>query len=326
MAIGDVSCRDSGSVQMNMTQLSRNTSPMLLAIAVIAHRFQPTRGLRLLKIAGAIGFSSLFALSSALAERATGSRAAQATDMIAISQPHPDAVNPPLARGPENEFHIARLAFDTNAHHGWGPGRPWWRIDWPEAEMNFINGLQRYTVIESSADSTHITLEDAALFDYPWLFAQQVGRWQVTDQQASNLGEYLQRGGFMLADDMHGPDDWATFTEVMQRALPGHSITDILPDDPIMAVLYSLDQRTQIPGKRHIMSNDGNGNVQVSMPHSPPRWRGIKDADDSWVVAINFNMDMGDSWEHADDPGYPLNMTSLGYQLGINYILYAMTH
>ncbi|MBX2836856.1 MAG: DUF4159 domain-containing protein [Gammaproteobacteria bacterium] len=246
-----------------------------------------------------------------------------------LSQPrprHPDAVNHPLPDGPKNEFHIARLVFDTNASHGWGPGRPWWRIDWPEAEHHFINGLQRYTVVDVAPDSVHIELGDDALFDHPWLFAQQVGRWQISDTQVEQLGEYLRRGGFLLADDLHGPYDWETFTGVIFRALPEAAIVDIPSDDAVMDVLYELDQRTQIPGRRHIMANDGQGNVSVRMPYSPPRWRGIKDGNGRWIVAINFNMDMGDSWEHADDPGYPLEMTSLGYRFGINYVIYAITH
>jgi len=239
---------------------------------------------------------------------------------------HPDVINPPLPNGPLNEFHIARLVFDTNSSHGWGPGRPWWRIDWPEAEAHFLDGLERYTVLSLAPDSAHIEIEEEALFDHPWLFAQQVGRWRISDHQANLLGEYLQRGGFLLADDIHGPNDWATFSEVMQRALPGHKIIDIEPEDEVMSVLYEVDQNTQIPGRRHIVANDGLGNAKIRMPYGPPRWRGIRNNAGHWMVAINFNMDMGDSWEHADDPYYPLPMTSLGYQFGINYVIYALTH
>ena len=237
-----------------------------------------------------------------------------------------DVANPPSVTGPANEFHFARLVFDVNSQHGWGPGRPWWRIDWPEAEEHFLNGLSRYTVIDTASDSVHVELNDDSLFDYPWLFVQQAGRWKLDNASATRLGEYLRRGGFLLADDIHGPNDWNTFSEAMQRALPEHSIEEIKSDDAVISILYDLDHRVQIPGRRHISSNDGRGNVQVQMPHSPHQWRGIKDSNGQWLVAINFNMDMGDSWEHADDPFYPVNMTSLGYRLGMNYIIYAMTH
>ena len=260
---------------------------------------------------------------------ANGTHEAAAThepSMLRTVSNRSDVVNPPLLSGPESEFHFARLVFDVNSQHSWGPGRPWWRIDWPEAEEHFLDGLNRYTAIDSSLDSVHIELSDNSLFDYPWLFVQQAGRWNLDNASAIQLGEYLRRGGFVLADDIHGPRDWDTFVEAMRRVLPEYSIEDIPLDDSIINILYDLDHRVQIPGRRHIMSNDGQGNVQVQMPHSPHEWRGIRDSNGQWIVAINFNMDMGDSWEHADDAYYPLSMTSLGYQLGLNYIIYAMTH
>jgi len=218
------------------------------------------------------------------------------------AQANSDVINPPPISGPANEFHIARLVFDVNAQHGWGPGRPWWRIDWPEAEFHFLNGIDRYTVIDHSSDSVHIELNDEALFDYPWLFVQQAGRWSISDRDADRLGEYLRRGGFLLADDIHGPNDWNTFSETLNRALPDFIIEDISPDDSMINILYDLDKSIQIPGRRHIMQNDGQGHVEIRMPYSPHKWRGIRDSEGRWMVA------------------------SLGYRLGMNYVVYSMTH
>jgi hypothetical protein len=85
-----------------------------------------------------------------------------------------------------------------------------------------------------------------------------------------------------------------------------------------------LDQNTQIPGRRHLYRT-GNGEIEA-MLHGPPQWHGIYDDNERLVVAINFNMDMGDAWEHADDPVYPVPMTSLAYRFAVNYVIYAMTH
>jgi len=235
-----------------------------------------------------------------------------------------ELINPPAVSGPVTELHLARLAFANGSHSNWGPGRPWWRIDWPSAEHYFIGGLKRYTAIDIADDSVHVDLLDPSVFDYPWLWAQQVGRWQLGDAEVAALREYLLRGGFLLVDDFHGPVQWQIFEEVISRTLPGRRIEDLRADDALMNVLYELDQRTQIPGRRHLSS--GSNGISVNMPHSPPRWRGIHDDNGRLMVAVNFNMDMGDAWEHADDPIYPVAMTSLAYQFGINYIVYAMTH
>jgi len=235
-------------------------------------------------------------------------------------------VNPPSSSGPEAEFHLGRLVFQVSNAYTWGPGRPWWRIDWPDAEFHFGNGLKRYTAVDVAADSAHLSLHDDSVFDYPFLFAQQVGRWRLNDLEVSTLGKYLKRGGFLIVDDFHGPQQWRNFHHAITRALPGYDVVDIPLDDSLLQIHYAMDQKTQIPGRRHVNGFDREGNAIVRMPHAPPQWKGIYDDNDRLMVAINFNMDMGDAWEHADDPNYPNNMTSFAYRLGINYVIYAMTH
>ncbi|HEX9877200.1 MAG TPA: DUF4159 domain-containing protein [Gammaproteobacteria bacterium] len=226
---------------------------------------------------------------------------------------------------PEAEFHMARLMYtDANGRiqGGW---RPWWRIDWPEAECHLTRGLKRLTRLDVADDSFHARAIDERLFDFPWLFAQQVGHWYLSPPEADRLREYLLRGGFLVVDDFHGLYEWQYFTESIQRVLPGRAIVDIPESDPLLHILYDLDQRTQIPGRRHLY-RASSGEIVAELPGGPPRWRGIYDDAGRLMVAINFNMDMGDAWEHADDPVYPEPMTALAYRFGINYIIYAMTH
>lgn len=224
---------------------------------------------------------------------------------------------------PAHELEVGRLIYEHGPQSTWGPGRAWWRIDWPEAEAHFLDGVHRYTSIDAAPDSAHVALLDDAVFEHPWLFAQQPGRWELSDPETARLGEYLARGGFLVVDDFHGPADWDVFAEAMARALPGQAVVK-LADDELLDVLYELDGRTQIPGRRHLVQ--GANGIEARMPYGPPGWLGIRDAHGRLVVAINFNMDMGDAWEHADDPAYPVSMTSFAYRVGINYLVYAMTH
>ena len=171
-------------------------------------------------------------------------------------------------------------------------------------------------------DSHHIQLTDDALFDHPWLFAQQVGQgqWNPTPEEAARLREYLLKGGFLVIDDFHNNQEWEIMSSAMRKVLPDYPIVTLDPDsDEVFHVLYDLDALTQIPGDRHVRGG------QVRM-EGPPRWAGIYDKEARMMVAINFNMDMGDAWEHADDPHYPEPMTALAYRFGINYLIYAMTH
>jgi Domain of unknown function (DUF4159) len=220
---------------------------------------------------------------------------------------------------PEAEFHMARLAYSTAGcagSHGWC--NPWWAIDYPEAEAHFLPALTRMTRIEVAPDSRHLTLADDDLFEYPWLFLQQPGRgnWAPQGAELVRLREYLERGGFLVVDDFHGDYEWGEFADAMSAVLPGRPIVDVPQDDMLLSILFSLERRTQIPGKRHLW-----GGMQ-----GPPHWRGIYDDHGRLMVAINHNIDMGDAWEHADDPEYPAPMTATAYRFGVNYVIYAMTH
>ena len=104
--------------------------------------------------------------------------------------------------------------------------------------------------------------------------------------------------------------------DAITDVLPGASIVDIPDTDPLLNILFSLDKRTQIPGERHLYSG----------MEGPPHWRGVYDDRGRLIVALNHNSDMGDAWEHADDPRDPVPMTGTAYRFGVNYVIYAMTH
>ena len=226
------------------------------------------------------------------------------------------------AEGPEAEFHMGRLVYSSN--QGQRAWRPWWAIDYPEAEFHLTRGLSRLTSLDVAADSRHLRLTDEGIFDYPWLFAQQPGRWFLNAEEIGRLREYVTRGGFVVVDDFHGEFDWQVMSDALTRAFPEWPITPLPVTHPLMNVLYDLDQDTQIPGRRHLYRGS-SGEIEAQL-WGPAEWHGIHDDEGRLVVAINFNMDMGDAWEHADDPVYPVPMTSLAYRFAVNYVIYSMTH
>ena len=167
-------------------------------------------------------------------------------------------------------------------------------------------------------EGVHLALTDDRLFDYPWIYATQVGYWDLSDEEMGRLREYLFRGGFLMTDDFYGEQQWSVFAASMARLFPDRPIVEVPEGDSTLHVLYDLDQRIQIPGLRHLSGRWG--------PVGRPHWRGIYDDEGRMMVAANYNMDIGDAWEHADWAEYPEPMTALAYRFGINYIVYAMTH
>ena len=222
---------------------------------------------------------------------------------------------------PDAEFHFARLVYEDavgGCRRGWG--RDAWSTDYADAEFHLMQGIGRFTGVDTASVDIDgnggrlIQLSDDRVFDYPWLYAVEVGQWYLDDQEAAKLREYLDRGGFLMVDDFWGECEWAVFKDSMLRVFPDRPIRDLGEDHELLHVLYDLNQRTQIPGR--------GGQRPGLVPH----WRGIFDDDERLMVAINFNMDMGDAWEHADDPWYPEPMTALAYRFAVNYLIYTMTH
>jgi hypothetical protein len=225
------------------------------------------------------------------------------------------------------EFHFTRLIYGEGGGRGFR-GRGSWATDWPEAEHFFMQGVTRLTNVDGTPVSVYngaggerISLDDDSIFDYPFLYAVEVGHWQLTTEEAAKLREYLLRGGFLITDDFHGSAEWAAFAAVMQRVFPDRPIVDIPEDAEVFHVVYDLDEKIQIPGLAALYAG-----VTYEQDGYNPEWRGIFDDNGRLLMAINHNMDLGDAWEHADTPGYPEPMTALSYRFAVNYVIYAMTH
>jgi hypothetical protein len=230
---------------------------------------------------------------------------------------------------PPPEFRFARLAYNDSAAMGgfgggFGRGQSW-RTDAPEAEQHLLTGIRRLTRISTldpdRDDLIAVRPGDPDIFEYPFIYGVEVGRWYLSDEEAANLREYLLRGGFMIVDDFHGSIQWEGFMESMRRVFPDRDVVEIPDAHEVFHVLYDLDQKVQIPGVYALMS--GRTYEQDGVD---PHWRGVFDDQGRLMVVINFNMDLGDAWEHADTPEYPQPLTALAYRFAISYAIYAMSH
>jgi hypothetical protein len=124
-----------------------------------------------------------------------------------------------------------------------------------------------------------------------------------------------------MVDHFHGEDDWQRFMAGMTMVLPDAVVEDLPDDDPIYHVLYSIDEKFQIPGEVYV-----NTGRTYEKDGYVPRWRGIRDKKGRIVVAITANMHLGDAWEWANTPEYPEKFSGLAFRIVINYITYSMTH
>ncbi len=204
----------------------------------------------------------------------------------------------------------------------WRNGGTSWAQDYPRADRHFAAALRRLTRIDVRSVEQPINLDDDDdVFNWPWLCAGEMGDWKLNDVQAAKLRDYLLRGGFLMLDDFWGTEEWNRFYETMSAIFPDRPIVEIDNADAIFHSVYDLDDRYQVPGQWALMRgttyrNDG----------FVARWRGIYDDHGRLMVAMCFNSDVGDSWEWADDPSYDEKYSALGIRIGVNYVMYSLTH
>ncbi len=197
-----------------------------------------------------------------------------------------------------------------------------WRVDYPKADRQFLIGLRRLTNINAYEFENPVRLDDPNLRRFPFLYALEVGYMSLAEAEVSGLRDYLLAGGFLLIDDFWGTLEWENFESEMKRVLPGYAIVDLPLDHPLLSSFYEILEITQVP------------NVQQGIIGGPtwerdgyrPALRGIIDDKGRLMVVINWNTDLGDAWEWAKNTFYPLKYSNFAYQLGINAIIYAMSH
>jgi hypothetical protein len=228
----------------------------------------------------------------------------------------------------KTEWVFARLMYPALPTYGfrgnpdWKHGAANWTVDYPRSDRHLAEAVRRLTRVHVRSVEQPVDLDDGDdAFNYPWLYAVEVGYWNLTADQITKFREYLLRGGFFMCDDFHGELEWKGFTATMSKVFPDRPIVDIPNDDPIFHVLYDLTDRFQVPGAQYLYSHRvyENGGTEA-------RWRGIYDDRGRLMAAICHNMDLGDSWEWADVPAYPEKYSSLGLKIATNYIVYSMTH
>jgi hypothetical protein len=231
----------------------------------------------------------------------------------------------------KGEWAFARLMFPGGPNDGYRGrfdgdfrlGLSLWTQDYPRADRHFSLALRRLSRIHVRSVEQPINVEEGDdVYNWPWLYAVQVGEWGLTESEAKVLRDYLLRGGFFMADDFHGNYEWQMFEKRIHYVFPDRPIVDIPDDDPIFHTVFDLNDRFQIPGAEHLYQ----GCKACSDGGVGAHWRGIYDDKGRVMVAISYNSDVGDAWEFADDPGYPEKFANLAIRIGVNYVVYAMTH
>jgi hypothetical protein len=231
----------------------------------------------------------------------------------------------------QGSFNFCRAMFESNRREKRG-----WSTDYPGADLNFSTRLQELTTAPvtmyadaeegDQPDAVVVRLTDAALFKCPFILMQDAGTADFSPQDAMRLREYLLKGGFAFVSDYWGVRAREQFDEQIGLALPASQfpIVDLPLTHPIWHTLFELKTIPQMPSIQSWRRTGGNTDRGV---YDPPSARGIADSRGRLMVVMMHNTDIPDGWEReGEDPEYFYRFSPDSYAVGIDIVLYAMTH
>jgi hypothetical protein len=211
---------------------------------------------------------------------------------------------------PDTEFIFARWHYSAGRFRGDG-----WAHDYPTAEEHILQIMKETSRIDVDTFSYKVVeLSSPEIFEFPFSYVSEPGEMFLSDQEVVNLREYINRGGFVMVDDFGGQGggmrEYETFRANLLRAFPDRDMFLLTEDNPLMNILYAIDSLETVhpmTGVKSIFYGYPDGRGGISM-------------------VVCFNNDVGDFWEFIDEPRYPVKPSAEALKLGLNFVLYAMTH
>jgi hypothetical protein len=232
------------------------------------------------------------------------------------------------ARFPDSDFVVCRLVYTEVRRYGAG-----WRTDYPLGERNLsirLSELTRTRVSQGRGRMPNhyvVRLSDDQLFSCPFLMAGDVGSMGIGPEDGARLREYLLKGGFLWTDDHWGTEEWEVWTREIAKVFPPseYPIEEVTPADPIFKTQFVVPEMPQIPNIGY-WRRSGDTSEQGA-DSAIPRFHAIRDRHGRIMLAMTHNTDIADAFEReGDDPEFFARFSPRGYALGINVVLYALTH
>ena len=242
------------------------------------------------------------AAGATLAALADGQRRREPVSLNAPNKPY------------DGKFTFIRLQYGATLGGGWG--LPPWAHDYPRAERNFMKILDEITGLTPFMGPTGgniLTLGDPELYKYPFAYMSEPGFWTMTEPEMLTLRHYVEKGGFLIFDDFRG-GHWYNFETQMNLLLPEGRLVELDVSHPIFHSFFEVETLDF---------------VQFYGRGGRPTFHGIfEDNDPSkrLLLIANYNNDIGEYWEYSDSGFTPIELSNEAYKLGVNYVIYSMTH
>ena len=208
----------------------------------------------------------------------------------------------------DGRFTIVRL---------WYQGHPGWSFDYPDMEHNLTLILKDMTGIRVHPDGSNIfRMDDPDLLNFPIAYLSEPGYWYPSDSEAAGLRTYLAKGGFLIVDDFHFDDEWRVFETAMRRVLPEAVVQRLDVSHPVFNTFYAIES-LDVPYPGRLGEQGLLGEFYGIYEENDPSKR--------LMVAVNYNMDIGDYMEHSSRGWYAVDPTNEAFKFGVNYFVYGLT-
>jgi hypothetical protein len=221
----------------------------------------------------------------------------------------------------DGQFTFVRVKYRPAAGGYWAGGLPSWVHGYPLAERNLMRIMNEICFLRVHLDDINVlTLDDPELFHYPIAYIIEVGWWTLTDEEAAGLRAYLQKGGFLIVDDFKVEGwrglggGWRPFEANVKRVFPEARFVDMDPADPIFHSFFEISSLDNFPQAY----NSGKAVFRGLYEDNDPRKR--------LLMIVNYNTDISQFWEWSARGFKPVDETNEAYKLGVNYLIYGMTH
>jgi hypothetical protein len=226
-----------------------------------------------------------------------------------------------------SEFVIARIQYtarNEHRHHEQSHNNPRhtenahglasWAHTYPQAEEHILQLASEATGVNlNSASHVVVRLDSDELFQYPFAYLTEPGEMNLTDREAANLREYLDRGGFIMVDDFNTAESLDWFVGQMRKVFSDRRLVELNSENPIFHAFYD----TPTVAAESPYDHAGGG---------PPKFYGYYDGHGRLCMIVNHDNNLGAFWVWLDQPAHPLRSSMAGARFGLNYFLYSLTH
>lgn len=228
------------------------------------------------------------------------------------------------------EFTFCRLQYKSYRTEWLGTG---WTTDYPDGDRNLPLRLSQLTKTDiakgpdGSPFHAVVTASETHIYDCPFIFASDVGTVRFTPEERETLRNYLLKGGFLWVDDFWGDFAWEVWAREIGAILPEYPIHPVPPDHVLLRTLYTVDSIPQIPSIQYWRRSGRLDTSERGAESATPTLQGISDEHGRLLVIMTHNTDIADGWEReGEDDEFFFLFSPNAYAVGVNVILYALTH